>query len=219
MPARPRDIEHAYTALLSVDTEAQREWLHRFGHFTTIYQQGDPLWGGQQLCLLIDESGLVELGIARSTGSAATGLRQLRYTRELELPGISVEDFVAALPQSLQVKFSERLVSGGRLPPKTREASFDALRHVFPGQRAAIDAVVDSFVGRVGELRGGALQVAAHERDAVGLALDIADFGREPLREALPDGGGSFLQRLGEVESWKIPRSHTTACGSSTLKR
>lgn len=201
------DIPLPPGALVPLATDAQRENLERFGWYTFAVARDDPRWVGGGIALLLDDGNvLVEIGTMTRAQGAATGMRKLRYERSFEIEPLPVRQIQEMLPRhQLRSALADRIPAGGRLPSTTWSATVEILRTLRPTNARALTALLSRVGGRSAGLSGRALQVAAHERDAVGLALNFAGFDREVLQEAVPDGEGSFVQRLGEVRAMEDP--------------
>ncbi len=187
----------AHGAFIAVEEGAQHEDLDRFGTFSTVVARGDQRWSGRQAGLLFDEGVLIEVGTLNPGPVAASGLRQLRYTREFDVnPAIFAGEIRGQMPESVQRHFDAALRDGGRVPPRTWAATLRALAKIDAELGQNLRSLLDALAGGPG-LHGGALQVAVQERDALRSALDFAGMKRDALRRVPATSTRSIIERLG----------------------
>jgi hypothetical protein len=187
----------AHGAFIAVEEGAQHEDLDRFGTFSTVVARGDQRWGGRQAGLLFDEGALIEVGTLSPGSVAASGLRQLRYTREFEVnTPIFAGEIREQLPESVQKHFDATLSDGGRVPAQTWAATLRALAEIDAALAQNLRSLLGALAGGPG-LHGGALQVAIQERDALRSALDFAGMKRHALKRVTATSTRSIIERLG----------------------
>jgi hypothetical protein len=184
-------------AFIAVEEGAQHEDLDRFGTFSTVVTRGDHRWGGRQAGLLFDDGVLIEVGTLSPGQVAASGLRQLRYTREFEVnPPIFGHEIRDLLPESVRRHFDAALSDGGRVPARTWAATLAALQKTDPELASSLRSLLGALAGGP-RLGGDAFQVAVQERDALRSALDFAGMKRDALRQVAPTSTRSIIERLG----------------------
>ena len=187
----------AHGAFIAVEEGAQHEDLDRYGTFSTVVARGEQRWGGRQAGLLFDDGVLIEVGTLSPGRVAASGLRQLRYTREFE---VNQPIFAAAirdlLPDSVLRHFDAALSDGGRVPARTWAATLAALEELDPELVGSLRSLLGALAGGPG-LHGDAFQVAVQERDALRSALDFAGMKRDALKHVAPTSTRSIIERLG----------------------
>jgi hypothetical protein len=184
-------------AFIAVEEGAQHEDLDRFGTFSTVVARGDQRWGGRQAGLLFDDGVLIEVGTLSPGRVAASGLRQLRYTREFEVnPAILADEIRERLPESVHRHFDAPLSDGGRVPARTWAATLKALEEIDAELAGKLRSLLGALAGGPG-LHGDAFQVAIQERDALRSALDFAGMRRDALKQVPPTSTRSIIERLG----------------------
>jgi hypothetical protein len=184
-------------AFIAIEEGAQHEDLDRFGTFSTVVARGDQRWGGRQAGLLFDDEVLIEVGTLSPGRVAASGLRQLRYTREFEVnPPILADEIRERLPDSVQRHFDAALNDGGRVPARTWVATLKALEEIDAELAGRLRSLLGALAGGPG-LHGDAFQVAIQERDALRSALDFAGMRRDALKQVPPTSTESIIARLG----------------------
>lgn len=184
-------------AFIAVGEGAQREDLDRFETFSTVVARGDQRWGGRQAGLLFDDEVLIEVGTLSPGRVAASGLRQLRYTREFEVnQPILADEIRRRLPETVHRHFDAALSDGGRVPARTWAATLKALEEIDAELAGRLRSLLGALAGGSG-LHGDAFQVAVQERDALRSALDFAGMRRDPLKQVAPTSTRSIIERLG----------------------
>ncbi len=159
--------------------------------------RGDQRWGGRQAGLLFDDEVLTEVGTLSPGRVAASGLRQLRYTREFEVNRpILAEEIRERLPESVHRHFDAALSDGGRVPARTWAATLRALEDIDADVARNLRSLLGALAGGPG-LHGDAFQVAVQERDALRSALDFAGMRRDALKQVPPTSTRSIIERLG----------------------
>jgi hypothetical protein len=187
----------AHCAFIAVEEGAQREDLDRFETFSIVVARGDLRWGGRQVGLLFEDEVLIEVGTLSPGRVAASGLRQLRYTREFEVnQPILADEIRKRLPQSVHRHFDAVLSDGGRVPARTWAATLKALEEIDAELAGRLRSLLGALAGGSG-LHGDAFQVAIQERDALRSALDFAGMSRDPLKQVAPTSTRSIIERLG----------------------
>jgi hypothetical protein len=187
----------AHGAFIAVEEGAQREDLDRFETFSTVILRGDQRWGGRQAGLLFDDEALIEVGTLSPGRVAASGLRQLRYTREFEVDKlILAEEIRKRLPENVHRHFDAALSNGGRVPARTWAATLNALEGIDARLADRLRSLLSALAGGAA-LHGHAFQVAVQERDALRSALDFAGMSRDALKQVTPTSTRSIIERLG----------------------
>jgi len=195
----------AHGAFIAVDAGAQHEELDRFGTFSTVVARGEQRWGGQQAGMLFDDGALVEVGTLTPGRVAASGLRQLRYTREFDIdPAIPAEKIRDLLPESVLRHFDTALSEGGRVPARTWAATLAALEELDAGLTENLRSLLEALTAGAG-LHGDAFQVAVQERDALRSALDFAGIKRDTMKRVPATATRSIIERLGHAVTPEDP--------------
>lgn len=194
-------------SLLTLSDEDQIEALERGGVFTDMTRSGVRTWPLSQVALLVKPNAglasIIEIGsVTRSRQRIATGWHRLRYVRRRRLSQpIDVGWLLNTLPERVLDAVENRVNHGGVLTKRGTDAVIEAINEVNPDDGQVLRKLVAEDGDYGYRLRGAGLQAAAHEADAVRLALDIAGVPRTELRDVRPDGELSFLEQLDYVRS------------------
>jgi hypothetical protein len=196
----------AALSILHLSDAEQAEAVDRFRTFTTMTQAGAKTWPAQQAVLLVDlgvddelddEPAISAIGVVtRSHNRVATGWHRLRYVQRLQIEPLGLDELLEAVPLRVRSHVRARLESGGVLPDRSAHEILAAISKLRPEAGRELRSLLGEAQRKPRTLRGEALQAAAHEADAVRLALDIAEIPRRELQAIRPDGKVPFLQRL-----------------------
>jgi hypothetical protein len=187
----------AHGAFIAIEEGAQHEDLDRFATFSTVVARGEQGWGGRQAGLLFDEGVLIEVETLNPGRVAASGLRQLRYTREFEVNTPILRDEIRdRLPETIRRHFDAALSDEGRVPARTWAATLAALAEIDRELANRLRLLLGALSGGA-RLHGDAFQVAVQERDALRSALDFAGMKRDALQQVEPTSTRSIIERLG----------------------
>jgi hypothetical protein len=162
--------------------------------FTTIVARGT--FRGREGIVLVDfgREGFSRLGRVERAGRAATYKDRLRCSELIPIdPILGLDELADAVPPQVS-----RHVGYGLLPEGTGAAVIRALADLRPGLANALQAFRDPDARFI---RGPGFEIAAMEKDALGLALDITSIDREPIGRwvgpgAVPRG---FLEGLDQA--------------------
>jgi hypothetical protein len=158
--------------------------------FTDVFGYGEA--GDRQLALLCFEDGVVSALAVMVRGNAvASYKRVVRFSSVTQLdPPVETVDVLAEMSPALAGAVRSVFESGGIIEPQRFAAVLRALESVAPGIDETI-AELEPLL-RVGLGRSsGPQEVVGFERDAVGVALELA--GLERLRPSV-------------LRSWRAPR-------------
>jgi hypothetical protein len=159
--------------------------------FTDVFSYGET--GDRQLALLCFADGVISAVAVMVRGQAvASYKRVVRFSAVSELePPVPTADLLAAMPRALATMMRPVFDDGGAIDPTRFEGVLDALKRVQPSALPTIDELAQLLAGPV-STSSRSREVLGFERDAVGVALDLA--GLERLR---PD----------VLRSWRAPRA------------
>jgi hypothetical protein len=159
--------------------------------FTDVFSYGQA--GDRQLALLCFEEGVVSALAVMVRGQAvASYKRVVRFSSvtELDRP-VDLVDLLAEMAPGLAGVVRPVFEAGGMLEPQRFAAVLDALEDVVPGVDEIVAGLMSLLRAAVGTTRGSR-EVIGFERDALGVALELA--GLDRLRPAV-------------LRSWRAPRA------------
>jgi hypothetical protein len=157
--------------------------------FTDIFSYGEA--GDRQLALLCFEDGLVSALAVMVRGQAVASYKRVaRFSSVAQLdPPVETAQVLAALSGDLAKVLQPVFEAGGTIDSQRFAMVLGALESVAPEAREMITRLIPLLRVRIGKERGPR-EVVGFERDAVGVALDLA--GLERLRPAV-------------LRSWRAP--------------
>jgi hypothetical protein len=159
--------------------------------FTDVVSYGEAR--DRQLALLCFEDGVVSALAVMVRGNAvASYKRVVRFSSVSKLdPAVRTVDLLAAMSPALAKTLRSAFEAGGVIDPRPFTAVLEALESVASGVDETIAELVPLLGVRLGRI-SGPQEVIGFERDAVGIALDLA--GLERLRPSV-------------LRSWRGPRA------------
>jgi hypothetical protein len=167
--------------------------------FTDVFSYGEA--GDRQLALLCLEDGVVSAIAVMVRGQAVASYKRVaRFSSVILLePPVEIKALLAAMPHALASSVGPIFDAGGKVEPKHFAGVLDALKRVQPDNAGAID----NLAGLLGPTRRETTsyqEVIGFERDAAGVALDLAGLKRlrpEVLRSWRPPSAPApFLEGL-----------------------
>ncbi len=164
--------------ILQIETDSDiYEYARNRDWFTTVVGAADLI--GEQLIVLVGfEEGQVEAAaLLERQRRVATRKHLTRVSDFVWFDPLPVAELRDALPGGVQ-----RHLRSGLLPLATGTRAIEALRALRPDIDDEL-SLLERRLQRPGVRRRSGIETVAMERDAVGLALDIAKLDRKPISE------------------------------------
>jgi hypothetical protein len=153
------------------------EYAFNRGWFTTVLGVGDAPTS-RLLALVSFEPGEIKaVALLERQRRAATRKYLLKVSNFIWIDPLRLDDLKAALPSSVRRFFGLGLLGEG-----TGLRAMEAVKRLRPEQADEIGRL-ERALDRPPLRRGAAAEIVAMEKDAVGVALDIAGFDRSPIGE------------------------------------
>lgn len=153
------------------------EYAFNRGWFTTVLGVGDAPTS-RLLALVSFEPGEIKaVALLERQRRAATRKHLLKVSNFVWIDPLSLDDLEAALPTSVRRFFGLGLFGEG-----TGIRAMEAVKRLRPAQANEIGRL-ERALDVPPVRRGAAAEIVAMEKDAVGVALDIAGFDRAPIGE------------------------------------
>ncbi len=167
------------------------------GTYTDVFSLGEL--AATQFAIMVSDDDLEAFGILTRGDQVATAKRRGRYTDIYELsPPLPLGEIEEAAAES---RLPKEALDGGALPPQKLTDFLAAVRAARPELGAPVDVLLGRLASQSPTAQRGA-EVIGFERDAVGVALDIAgltDTRRRLLGQRRPPAPPApFLQGVGE---------------------
>jgi len=153
------------------------EYAFNRGWFTTVLSVVDAPTS-RLLALVSFESGEIKaVALLERQRRAATRKHLVKVSNFIWIDPLSLDDLEAALPSSVRRFFGLGLLGKG-----TGLRAVETIKHLRPEQAEEIKRL-EGALDRPPLRRGSAAEIVAMEKDAVGVALDIAGLDRAPIGE------------------------------------
>jgi hypothetical protein len=182
-----------------------RDQAQGFGVFTDILGAADLDVSSSHVCLITyDGQAFEHAAIARRMQKVSTTKYRIRFSDFVDLDRVGIEELAAAIDPRLHSYFIRSSTGlGGGVPPRTWDSLLSAIKRLRPALADDLDELDRLRLLSMDARRGPGYDIMAHERDAVGLALDIFGLDRDAeLSEWRPNSTNTpapFLQGLPQV--------------------
>jgi hypothetical protein len=185
------------------EEERLRDRVDRDGKVTDVFPSSEV--SGRQLALVSWDGENIEAVAVMSVGGRVAAYKaRVRFSNFFEFDPISLTDLASRLPAADRARF-ERVIDGGQVGAKTTEALQKALVQHYPAAAKSWEMAAKEAVRTPPVLWPDAREpVVAYEREAVGLALQIAGIDRQDvMSEWDGDTEAPFLQGLTEFRVYE----------------
>jgi len=163
------------------------------GHFTTTWSRGAPV-KEVSAALLCACDHVVAVARMRKGSIVTTFHRRLIFDRLLEIDPVSTQQVLDMIDSRVARHARAAFLNGGPIPPKTWARIYDILVRIRPVVADHIRTLKLDRPRWLLEPNSTATKVATLEKDACGVALEIAEVGREALEVwAPPTAPAPFL--------------------------
>lgn len=189
--------------LYAPEEERLRDRVDRDGKVTDVFPSSEV--SGRQLALVSWDAENIEAVAVMSVGGRVAAYKaRVRFSNFFECDPVSLTELASRLPAADCARF-KRVINGGHVGTKTTAALQEALAQHYPAAAKSWDLAAKEAVRAPPELWPDETEpVVAYEREAVGLALQIAGIDRqEVMSEWDGDTEAPFLRGLSEFRVYE----------------
>lgn len=147
-------------------------------HFSDVINSQEKYPSKGIALISLDGENFNYISAYKKSGRVATKIDRLTFNRPIMVnPSISIESIGKNLPSNLKRHFQNQVTIGiSAFSPKVYQSLFDYIKESRPEVATHIEKLHGEIKGVTTKYKGKGAEIAAHEKDAISLALRVSGF-------------------------------------------